>query len=653
MAAQRKRVGFLWPADGLNDAEYLKFLPPELDWFVARYDAGTETEDLTPETLAAYAEPAVMTRAARLLRAVSPDVVACGDHAASFIAGEAGADGMAAAVGQVLGCPVTTMSDATGEALRALGARSIAVVSPYADDVTAALLDSLSSTGFSLVGCQILGAIREEEIGTRIAKDWLPDLLAFAQSLPERPDALFLAGGGVCFADEIVRFEAETGLSIVTAPGALVWQASRLASVSPESPGLGNLFRSEVAPSRGVFQRRQSSGTKSFVVSNTPPVFVSGSGPWLISETGQAYLDFACGSGTTALGQGHPAIVTAQNAQTATGVSHLGPHFHAPVQARLYDLLSGILPDHLTRLHPSVSGSEATEVALKAAMHATGARRFIGFEGGYHGRTFGALSVSGARGKNAVLSPFAPEAELLPFPVDTATGEAVAARIRGSDTPLAGVIIEPIQATAGLRTADHTGLQAIAEAASACGVPLIVDEVFTGFGRTGRMFSFEAYDLKPDMVILAKSFGGGMPAGLVAGSDELLGRWPQGVQTSTFQLHPVAAATAEAFLTVLVDDDVVARANALVPKLEAAFAPCRDHKDVVALRGVGAFWALEMSGPEAALSVRRAALQAGLLTWECGLAAETIGLVPPLLISADHIALAGTRLSQSFRSALG
>ena len=647
MGQRRKRIGFLWPADGLNDAEYLKFLPPGIDWLLARYDAGTETEDLTPETLSAYADPAVMTRAARLLSAVAPDVVACGDHAASVIAGQAGAQRMATAVGQVLGCQVTTMADATQDALRALSAGSIAVVSPYAKDVSTALLDSLGAAGFSLLGHSILGATREEDIGTRKAEDWLPEVLRFVKDLPKRPDALFLAGGGVCFADAIERFEAEAGLPIVTAPGALVWKACRLAGVAADRLGLGRLFRPVTARSAKVLKARQSTGTKSFVLTDAPPVFVAGAGPWLISEDGRAYLDFACGSGTTALGHGHPAILAAQGAQNAGGIGHLGPHFHAPVQARLYDLLAGILPNHLTRLHPSVSGAEAVEVALKAAMHATGARRFIGFEGGYHGRSFGALSVSGTRGKNADLAPFAPEAEILPFPVDAETADVVAALIGAADRPLAGVIIEPIQATAGLRSADIAGLQAIAQAARACSVPLIVDEVFTGFGRTGRMFSFEMYGLEPDLVVLAKSFGGGMPAGLVAGTDTLLGGWPQGVQTSTFQMHPVAAATAEAFLRVLVDENLVARAQALAPLLEAAFAPCRAHPDVVALRGAGAFWALEMAGPEIALSVRRAALEAGLLTWECGLEAQTIGLVPPLIADEDHIATAGRRLLQA------
>lgn len=270
-------------------------------------------------------------------------------------------------------------------------------------------------------------------------------------------------------------------------------------------------------------------------------------------------------------------------------------------------------------------------------MHATGARHFIGFEGGYHGRTFGALAVSGARGKNGILGPFAPSAGILPFPEDRAAGLAAAERIREEAEKLAGVIIEPVQATAGLRAADPKGLEAIAAAAAETGVPLIVDEVFTGFGRTGRMFAFQHFDLAPDMAIFGKSLGGGLPAGLVAGREELLARWPVGVQTSTFQLHPASAATSDAFLKVLVRDDLVDRVARLEPAFGTALGPLTRFPDVRALRGLGAFWALAMTSGEATVRARRRALDRGLLTWECGLDGDVIGLVPPLTITEAEI----------------
>lgn len=636
------RVGFLWPADGLNDAEFLIYLSENLTWHTARYDAGTETEELTVETLSAYADPAVLRNAARGLHAVSPDIVACGDHAAAFMAGASGERAMSQAVTDELKVPCVTMARATEQALEALGALKVALFSPYAADVSQSLVSSLEAAGLTIASQCIAGAESEEEIGTRPAETWLSTLRELVETAPERPDALLVAGGGLCFAAAIEALEAETGIPVVTAPGALVWAVGRALGIETAKPGLGRLFRP--APTNAVqsLSARQSTGTKTFAVTPVPPVFVSGAGAFLIDENGRSYLDFACGSGTTALGHGHPEITDALQSQIASGVTHLGPHFHAPVQAQLYDMLGELLPAHLNRLHPSVSGSEATEVALKAAMHATGRRRFLAFEGGYHGRTFGALSVSGARGKNEVLAPFAPQSEILPFPETPSSGQDAA---RAVTADLAGILIEPIQATAGFRQADTQGLAALAQAAMTHGVPLIVDEVFTGFGRTGRMFGFQHYDLEPDLVIMAKSFGGGQPTGLVAGRESLLGTWPPGTQTSTFQLHPMAAASALAFLRVLVRDDLIKRAQGIDDWCAEAFGSLANRPGVKALRGIGAFWVLEMESPERTQQVRRRALEAGLLTWECGEKGCGIGLVPPLIVEQRQIQRAAEILS--------
>lgn len=638
MESMRKyRIGFLWPADGLNDDEFLAFLPEDASWLTTRYDAGTETEELTCAVLSAYADPETLRRAARMLHAVEPDLVACGDHAASFIAGTAGEQGMIDAIEAELGCSAVTMGAAMREALSALDAQCIALVSPYSSDVTDALIGYMEASGITVVACHVAGATRELDIGTRTAEAWRNELIAFVQKLETTPDAVVLAGGGVRFAAAITAFEAQVGLPVVTGPGALVRAALLRLGLPAARPGRGALFRESSAKCITRIAALQSTGTKSFVLSETPPVFISGSGAWLISEDGGSFLDFACGSGTSALGHGHPATLTALQAQLDGGILHLGPHFHSPSQARLYDTLTDLLPASLHRFHPAVSGGEATEVAIKAAMHATGQRHFIGFEGGYHGRSMGALAVSGARGHNSNIGPFAPSCDILPFPFDEATAQTAVAHIQAMHQKLAAVIIEPVQATAGLRIAHHEGLAAIAGAARDMGVALIFDEVFTGFGRTGRLFAFEYFALVPDMLILGKSLGGGLPAGIVAGSTDWLGRWPAGVQTSTFQMHPAAAATAQAFLDVLVREDLPAVAAQIGTSLGQALEPLRQHRAVREIRGLGAFWALEMQSRNDAICVRRNALQRGLLTWECGLHGEVIGLVPPLIVSRSQL----------------
>lgn len=643
------RIGFLWPADGLNDDEYLAFVPAGVSWLTARYTAGTETEDLTEEVLSAYAAPSVLGTAARILRACRPDVVACGDHAASFIRGAEGEATMAEAVAAVLECPTVTMAAACCEALDDLGARRIALVSPYSTPVTAALEAYLDAAGLDVVVTHIAGANSEEEIGSRTPDAWRGICLKMLSACPQRPDATLLAGGGVRFATAITAFEAEAQHPVVTGPGALVRAALKRLGQPASHPGRGRLFR-EASDSVGAIDTvavRQSTATKTFALSERPPIFVAGAGSRLIDESGRSYLDFATGSGTVALGHGHPAIRAALDAQADRGVLHVGPHFHVPVQAQLYARLAELLPGHLARFQPATGGAEATEAAIKAAMHATGARRFLGFEGGYHGRSFGALSISGMRGRNAGLGPFAPETDILPFPSDAATGEIVAQRISDLGSALAGVVLEPVQATAGLRIADPIALAAIAHTARKVGVPLIIDEVFTGFGRTGHLLAHERYDLEADLVILGKSFGGGMPAGLVVGRPEILSAWPSGAQSATFQLHPMAAATALAFIDTLERDCLVERAAGLEAHLRDALAPLANADRIGEIRGIGAFHAVATDSAATARQVRLRALEAGLVTWECGMQGEVIGLVPPLTVSEDEIAAAGAILSQA------
>lgn len=394
------------------------------------------------------------------------------------------------------------------------------------------------------------------------------------------------------------------------------------------------------------YRRHESTGTKYRAVLDEPPVFVRGEGARLYDARGRAWLDFACGSGTTSLGHGHPVVQAAIAAQLATGITHIGPHFHGPVQGRLYERLARLLPPEIACLHPATNGTEATEVALKAAMHATGATTFVGFEGGYHGRTMGALAVSGERGRNARLAPFRPEAVILRWPetaaeVDGALG-AIDAAARQS--PLAGIILEPWQATAGMRPAAPGLLRALRRWCDGEGVPLILDEVFTGFARTGTPFAFLAEGVVPDLLILAKSLGGGLPAGLVAGRPGILQAWAPGTQSSTFQLHPLAAAASLAFLDVLEAEDLPARARAIRDLVAGHHDQIRASACVATVRGVGAMHGVEIVDPATGCPdqprcarIRRAALEAGLVTWECGTQGHVIGLVPPLVIGTNEL----------------
>ena len=628
------KIGFLWPADGLNDSEYLKFLPEGLSWYVQRYNADTDSEELIADVLIAYADPENLASAASNLLTIKPDIFLSADHAACIVASQNGEKSMAQAVTKATGIFCITIGKAIHDALNFIGAKKISVLSPYSESITLQLIKTLEIAGFSIVAKISINANSEDDIGSKNSAYWWKPLIDLVNSSDYRPDAVLLAGGGVCFASSIERYEAETGIPVITAPGALIWAAIQKLGLNGYRFGLGKLFRPPPSRPQKRLAALQSTGTKSFSLTKKPPIFIAGSGTYLIDENGKAFIDFACGSGTSALGHGHPNIQKALDTQIRSGVTHLGPHFHAPIQSELYEQLAKVLPKELSRFHPAVSGSEATEVAIKAAMHSTGNKKFMSFTGSYHGRTFGALSVSGNKGKNQILEPFKPETLILPFP-DTPNRGYEAAEQISSD--LAGVIIEPIQATAGLNQADFDGLSALASEARVKNVPLIFDEVFTGFGRTGALFAFDHYNLIPDLLIVGKSFGGGLPAGLVAGTESILGRLEIGTQSSTFQLQPMAAATASAFLKIFLQKNMLTYCRNIEQWCREEFKALEENPHVIELRGVGAFWVLKIADQRKAKFLRRIALENGLLTWECGEQGKDIGLVPPLTVERHHI----------------
>lgn len=401
---------------------------------------------------------------------------------------------------------------------------------------------------------------------------------------------------------------------------------------------------------RHFFHELGSTATKSFALTDAPPILASGQGARLTDTAGRHYTDLASGSSTAVLGYGHPKLVAAISAQLATGVTHAGPHFHVPAQEAFCRALLARAPAHLTRLHPATNGTEAVEVALKAAQVATGRRHFIAFHGGYHGRTAGALAVSTTRTTRAALAPLLSSATFLPYPDSEASCEAAIAALAATTEdpasglpPVAGVIIEAVQGTGGARVPPDRFLHAVASAAKRLGAVLILDEVFTGFGRTGTWFAFTRAGLEPDLVVLAKAMGGGTPGGAVLGREALLMGWPAGLQSSTFQLSPLAAAAGAAMIAAIEEEGLLARANEIGARIAAwaaglpAGARCRRH-------GLGALHALAVLGrdghaPDAAraLAIRRRALDAGVITYECGTHGHAIGILPPLVIGFDAL----------------
>lgn len=664
------RVAFIWPSDGLNDDEFLAYLPDDVAWLVNRFPGTLDGHSLDMDTFRFSAELQPMVNAAHMMSSVIPDIVALGDHAGSFISGIAHEREQRKALMDACGATfATTVSIALSRAIVHHGLQRVCVSSPYPQDVTEKGVQFLQQQSIEIVASESLALPDEHAINAMTLADWLKALMRI-----DRPDAdaIVIFGGGLRLAQWLNRLENSIGKPVIPATAALVWDVCRLLGIASLQRCAGSLVstldqpalasaQSRVAThpiSTGLLAPRLSTATKIFALSDTPPTFVSAQGSSLVDQSGRQFLDFACGSGTTALGHAHPAVTQAVREQLATGILHVGPHFHTTAQLALIDRLTNELPDTLNVIHPATNGTEATEAAIKAAIHATGKHCFISFEGSYHGRTLGALALSHARGSNTTLGALYPDVLFLPYPMALSVTETPSEKSTHQSlndfeqqldhhlatADIAGVIIETVQATAGMRQAGPQYLHILRRLTQRYQVPLIFDEVFTGFGRTGSLFHFEQLDITPDMLILGKAVGGGIPGALLAGSDTILRHWSPGTQSSTFQMHPLAAATSLATLDELRRLAPRGRVQAIGQRLcNAIRSHISVYPHVAALRGIGAMWGLEIVDADGradqlqARCIRQLALEQGLITWECGLDGHVIGLVPPLTVSDEDI----------------
>lgn len=407
------------------------------------------------------------------------------------------------------------------------------------------------------------------------------------------------------------------------------------------------------------FRETESYATKYFSLSDKPPVLAYGKGARLFDVDGESYIDFGSGSSVMHFGYGNKEVADAIIEQVRTGITHAGPHFHMEKQADLYERLLRLLPPDLNRVHPATNGTEAVETALKFAQHATGKKTFVAFRAGYHGRTLGSLAVSGGKGPNDALAPFLPQCVFLPYPgCDTCPyGTRSACCCRCEDElvdslyapksgagGLAGIIVEPIQGTGGIRIPPQSFLQKLRTVATDLEVPLIFDEIFTNFGRSGKMFAFEHFDVTPDILVLAKPIGGGLPGGCVVANEGIMGKQKPGSQTSTFQMCPLSAAAGNAALKYISEQDLPGRAQNIDKILKDRYRDLQSPPAVTDVRGIGGMHGIEISDPTTGTpdpkrckAMRQEILEKGVITYECGTHNHVIGLLPPLVIEKTDI----------------
>ncbi len=352
-------------------------------------------------------------------------------------------------------------------------------------------------------------------------------------------------------------------------------------------------------------------------------------GVYLYGPDGKSYLDMISGIGVSNVGHCAPEVVRAIQEQVGKFMHTMvyGEFILAP-QVQLAEMLTGLLGDQLDNIYFVNSGSEAVEGALKLAKKFTGRSEIIAFHKSYHGSTHGALSVTGSPGLREGYGPFLEGIRFLDFN-DGGGIEEITAQT-------ACVIVEPVQGEAGVIEGYPCFIMALRERCTATGTLLIFDEIQTGFGRTGSLFAHQRYRVQPDILLLAKSMGGGMPMGAFISRKEIMNvltNNPVLGHITTFGGHPVTCAAALASLKKIIDEDLVAK----IPARERLIRQLLDHPNVKGLRGRGLIFAVEVGGFEQVLKVVKRCLELGLITdWflNCDTA---IRLAPPLVITEEEL----------------
>ncbi len=360
-----------------------------------------------------------------------------------------------------------------------------------------------------------------------------------------------------------------------------------------------------------------------------PIAFASGKGVRLTDLDGKSYLDFVAGVAVSALGHSHPALVAAIQAQSAR-VIHASNLYQIPEQARVAQWL--VEHSACDRAFFCNSGAEAIEAAIKLArkfgkQQGPGKYEIIVADHSFHGRTLAALAATAQPKYQHGFEP-------LPAGFITVPFNDLGA-LRAAITPMTcAVMLEPVQGEGGVNLARPPYLQGVRRLCDERGLLLILDEIQTGIGRTGKLFAYEHFDIEPDILTLAKALGGGMPIGAMLAKARVAEAFGPGDHGSTFGGNPLACAAALAVLTTVEADGLVAHAaqvgRYLTDQLQGL---ARTHPVVTGVRGMGLMLAVELS-VEAA-PVVDAARERGLLI--NAVKPTTLRLVPPLVVSADEV----------------
>jgi len=381
-------------------------------------------------------------------------------------------------------------------------------------------------------------------------------------------------------------------------------------------------------------------------------------GARLFTIDGREVLDFGCGIGVTNLGHLHPAVVKAVHEQVDklwhTSVTALSPRMVEAAAA-----LVSISPEGLDQVFLNNSGAEAVESSIKLARRATGRTEIIAFIGGFHGRTYGAITLTASKAKyREGMGPFLPGVHHVRYPhcfrycqhgpdqaCPIARGDEIAHLFKTTvpaDT-VAAIIVEPLQGEGGFVVPPASFLPRLREICDENGILLVCDEVQSGFGRTGRLFCVEHSGVRPDIMCVAKAFGNGLPIAGIVATHAVMSKWNAGEHGTTFGGNAVACAAAVAVIETLRTEHLPERAAALGKHvLERIGGWAAGIPEVGDVRGLGLMIGIEFMraaapAPDIASRVQRRCLERDLLLLTCGIDDNVIRLLPPLTITEEDL----------------
>jgi 4-aminobutyrate aminotransferase-like enzyme len=385
-----------------------------------------------------------------------------------------------------------------------------------------------------------------------------------------------------------------------------------------------------------------------YLADDYPVFWESARGAVVVDVDGNRYLDLTSAFGVAASGHTNPAVVEAIERQARTLIHGMGDVHPTEVRTRLLERLAALAPGNLTKSFLSTSGAEAVEFALKTALLATGKSRFLAYHGAYHGLTLGALEVIGIDKFRAPFAPLIAErATFLPYPGAETTADAALEAVRHAlrvDPDVGAIVLEPIQGRGGVIVPPDGFLSGLRALCDERGLLLILDEIYTGLGRTGTWFACEREHVVPDLLCLGKALAGGVPLSATIGTPRVIDAWPrsagEALHTSTFLGNPLACAAALANLEELERRDVLGLVRAREPVLARRLDALRAHASVVDARGRGFLWAVEFRDGALANRIVVRALARGLVLLQSGPTGTSITLAPPLTIADEQLARA-------------